>query len=167
MESQLNVNCRTLTRASFNPFVLTNIKTDTGVSGANNTSGQIDDSTLVARSNTHACIRTHAYARTSSRCSRAIRRDVPGRVGTGGGGTERDGECETRLCGQAERVLDCGSPLCPTHPPTAPRRNAPLAPAGSAYRGSERESRKGPRMEGQVPSAGVRGAPHPAITSDP
>jgi len=46
--------------------------------------------------------------------------------------TQGDATRRARLCGQAERVLDCGSPLCPTHPPIAAARNAPLAPAGSA-----------------------------------
>lgn len=36
--------------------------------------------------------------------------------------TQHDSECETQLCRQAKRVLDCRSPLCPTHPPTALRR---------------------------------------------
>lgn len=41
--------------------------------------------------------------------------------------TQRNAMARPWLCGQAERVLDCRSPLCPTHPPTALDRNTPLS----------------------------------------
>ena len=172
MESELMLTVAHWHTHVFNPSVLINIKTPAYPARSRARIIQAGRSTL-------AQVRTHVYARTSSRCSRAIRRDVPGRSGRDG--TERDGECETRLCGQAERVLDCGSPLCPTHPPTAPRRNASLAPAGSACSGlqaagsrkggREKGPRKGPRMKEQANkyrvasagTAGERGAP----SSDP
>jgi len=129
-ESQLNFNCYTRV---FNLSVLMNIKrapqrVRRDLARAN-TNAQID-----ARSSTYAYVRVHTHMDIQP----VQQSDTTRRVGTGRGGTERDGECETRLCGQAERVLDCGSPLCPTHPPTAPRRYAPLAPAGSACRERER-----------------------------
>jgi len=69
--------------------------------------------------------------------------------------TRHDGECKTRLCEQAERVLDCGSPLCPTHPPTASKRNAPLALAGPV-RGAGAGSRKEFWREKQGPMGYAR-----------
>lgn len=120
-----------------------------------NTNGQIDP-----RSGTHACIRMHIQPVQQS--------DATRRSGAERGGTGRDGECETRLCGQAERVLDCGSPLCPTHPPTAPRKNAPLAFAGSACCERDREwegPRKGPRYGGACAPTGCEGPP-PASLND-
>lgn len=81
--------------------------------------------------------------------------------------TRWDGECETRLCGQAERVLDCRSPLCPTHPPTACR-------GGGTHRSRPRDSHAAPRWKrreekgggGGVLERGARESDPPAIFNE-
>lgn len=95
--------------------------------------------------------------------------NATGRDGTGWGG-----ECETRLCGQAERVLDCRSPLCPTHPPIphAEEEERTARARGIRMRGERRGQRhpgrrkRGGEERGGILGRGARESDPPAIFNE-
>lgn len=110
-------------------------------------------------------VRTHAYACTSSQCSRAMRRD-----GAGRGGAGRDATVNARrdCVGKRNVSLTAGVRyVLHTHLPRRGRthRSRSRDPRAAKETESERSREKGPGTEERVQPTGCEGPP-PAILND-